>query len=102
MDDAWNDEHELSSSSEISREWRIRYERLFQQGFRDGVDRGMHEKMQEVFNHGFHDGILAGKRLGYVEGALKVTAVVSPEDAKAVCFGPLTTGRLCETNGGLA
>lgn len=85
MDDPWIDEYELSSCSDINREWKIRYERLFQLGFRDGIDHSMEEQMQEGFNNGFHEGMLAGKRLGYAEGALKVTAVVSPKDAKAVC-----------------
>lgn len=87
MEGVWEDEDDLPQFSNIDREWRIQYDRLFQEGFRSGIDNGMEDQMQDGFDDGFRVGAFMGKRLGYAEGALKVAATVSPQDAEAVCSG---------------
>lgn len=85
MDELWEDEQACPTVSDYNREWKVRYTRLYQQGFRDGLDQGTQLQLQDGFDEGFQVGTSVGKRYGFVEGALQVSAAVSPEEAVQVC-----------------
>lgn len=83
MDDTWEDMYE-ERNVDFARKWRVRYHRLFHQGFKDGIDGGMQEQVQDGFNEVYQAGITVGKRFGFVEGALRVAAAYAPGDAAQV------------------
>lgn len=57
-DDIWGDEddgdHEIpnSNAEELDREWRARREEFWNSGYREGIEDGKHDTVQEGFDEG--------------------------------------------------
>ena len=57
-DDIWGDEddedHEIpnSNAEELDREWRSRREEFWNSGYREGLEAGKHDTVQEGFDEG--------------------------------------------------
>jgi len=58
VDDIWGDEddvdHEIphSNAEELDREWRARREEFWNSGYREGLEAGKHDTVQEGFDEG--------------------------------------------------
>ena len=57
-DDIWGDDdgddHEIphSNAEELDREWRARREEFWNSGYREGLEAGKHDTVQEGFDEG--------------------------------------------------
>ncbi len=57
-DDIWGDDdvedHEIphSNAEELDREWRARREEFWNSGYREGLEAGKHDNVQEGFDEG--------------------------------------------------
>lgn len=56
-DDIWGDDGDASptngpATEELNREWRARREEFYNSGYREGLEAGKHETVQEGFDEG--------------------------------------------------
>ncbi|KAH7622270.1 hypothetical protein NADE_004857 [Nannochloris sp. 'desiccata'] len=74
-DDIWDDDdvvdHEIlhSNAEELDREWRARREEYWNSGYREGLEAGKHDTVQEGFDEGYALGSSSGYKWGVLRGA---------------------------------
>jgi hypothetical protein len=76
-DNVWND----ALDDGLEREGKARETKFFNSGFREGVNEGRTQQVQDGFNAGFAAGCPQGERLGRLQGTLETLRILSGQVA---------------------
>lgn len=88
-DDIWADGDDVEDShADLDREWRVRREQFWKEGYREGIEEGKNETLQQGFDAGFKEGIAASRQWGKLTGMASVLHALrqklGPQDAAKV------------------
>ncbi|KAL0024404.1 hypothetical protein WJX79_010910 [Trebouxia sp. C0005] len=75
MSDDWDDLGSPSQQGELAREWNVRREQHYNSGYREGLDAGKEQTLQQGFDTGFLQGCTAGHEWGMLQGATRTLQV---------------------------
>ncbi|DBA80550.1 hypothetical protein WJX77_009478 [Trebouxia sp. C0004] len=75
MSDDWDDVGSPSQQGELAREWAVRREQHYNSGYREGLDAGKEQTIQQGFDSGFVQGCTAGHEWGILQGATSTLRV---------------------------
>ncbi|KAH9608231.1 hypothetical protein KSS87_013934 [Heliosperma pusillum] len=77
-EDAWfNDD--CDNDLELHNEWKLRREKFYTDGYREGIIEGQKDSAQEGFNLGFKDSVMVGYKWGIVRGVTSALAHIPDE-----------------------
>ncbi|KAH9619191.1 hypothetical protein KSS87_013034, partial [Heliosperma pusillum] len=80
LEEAWFDD-DFNDDLELHNEWKLRRDKFYTDGYREGIIEGQKDSAQEGFNLGFKDSLRVGCKWGIVRG---VTSALShiPDELK--------------------
>ncbi|XP_074269368.1 uncharacterized protein LOC141592542 isoform X2 [Silene latifolia] len=79
-EEAWFDDN-CDNDLELHNEWKLRRDKFYTDGYREGIIEGQKDSAQEGFNLGFKDSVMVGYKWGIVRGVTSALAHL-PDEVK--------------------